>query len=157
MKNIGLSFEIPNKYGTYLSEILEPLPYANFHWLIDDVEIYKILDGELLGGELFRDRDKALSGNELYKIAASCSQYLIFITLRAFHKTENMMPVMSFQEFMMSDCQILLGVYDCSEVMFWCKDSNLISRMCDYIQEKGYKNLQHITEDELIGGKYRIV
>jgi hypothetical protein len=157
MKNMGLSFEIPNKYGTYLFEIIKPLPYAEFQWLIDDDEIYKIINGEFLDEGLFHNTDNVITGNELYKIATSCSQYLIFVTLRAFNKNENIVPVKNYQEFLDSDCQIILGVYDCSYVMLWCKNNSLISMMFNYIQEKGFDNLQYITEDELIEGKYRIV
>lgn len=87
----------------------------------------------------------------------SCSQYLIFVTLRAFNKTENIIPVENYQEFLDSDCQIILGVYDSSHVMLWFKNISLTSMMFNYIQEKGFDNLKYITEDELIKGKYRIV
>ncbi len=157
MKNKGISFEIPNKYGTYLSEILEPLPYAEFQWSIDDDEIYKIKDGEFLSEGLFKDMCNVLSGNELYEIASSCSQYLIFITLRAFNKYGKIVTVNNYQNFLESDCQIILGVYDCSYVMLWCKDSRLVSMLFHYFQEKGFDNLKYITEDELIEGKYRLV
>ncbi len=157
MKNMGLSFKIPNKYGTYLSEILNPLPYAEFQWLIDDDEIYKIINGEFLDEGLFHNTDNVITGNELYKIVTSCSQYLIFVTLRAFNKTENIIPVENYQEFLDSDCQIILGVYDSSHVMLWFKNISLTSMMFNYIQEKGFDNLKYITEDELIKGKYRIV
>jgi len=155
MNYVGLSFEIPNKYGTYLSEILDPLPYTEFLWLIDDDEIYKIVDGKLHEG-LFQNTNNILSGNELYEIANSCSQYMIFITLRAFNINGNIVPVTNYQEFMESDCQLILGVSDCSYVMLWCKDNSLISMMFNDVQEKGFHNLQYITEDELIEGKYRI-
>ncbi len=157
MKNMGLSFKIPNKYGTYLSEILNPLPYAEFQWLIDDDEIYKIINGEFLDEGLFYNTDNVITGNELYKIVTSCSQYLIFVTLRAFNKTENIIPVENYQKFLDSDCQIILGVYDSSHVMLWFKNISLTSMMFNYIQEKGFDNLKYITEDELIKGKYRIV
>ncbi len=157
MKNKGISFEIPNKYGTYLSEILEPLPYAEFQWSIDDDEIYKIKDGEFLSEGLFKDMSNVLSGNELYEIASSCSQYLIFITLRAFNKYGNIVTVNNYQNFLESDCQIILGVYDCSYVMLWCKDSRLVSMLFHYFHEKVFDNLKYITEDELIEGKYRLV
>ncbi|BCK00512.1 DUF2691 family protein [Anaerocolumna chitinilytica] len=157
MKNMGLSFEIPNKYGTYLSEILNPLPYTEFQWLIEDDEIYKIINGEFLDEGLFHNTNNVITGNELYKIATSCSQYLIFVTLRAFNKKENIVPVGNYQEFLDSDCQIILGVYDCSYVMLWFKNTSLTSLMFNYIQKKGFNNLKYITEYELIKGKYRIV
>jgi hypothetical protein len=156
MRKMGLYFEIPNKYGTYLSELLKPLPYVKFKWLIDDDEIYKIIDGEFSNEGLFQNSNNVLTGDELYEIATSCSQYLIFITLRAFLKNGSIVSVTNYQEFLESDCQTILGVYDCSYVMLCCKDNRLISMMFNSVLEKGFDNLQYITEDELIEGKYRI-
>lgn len=157
MKNMGLSFEIPNKYGTYLSEILKPLPYTEFQWLIDDDEIYKIINGEFLDEGLFHNTDNVITGNELYEIATSCTEYLIFLTLRAFNKNATIVPVRNYQEFLNSDCQIVLGINDSSFVMLWFKDNSLVSKMFNYVEEIGFDNLQYITEAELIEGKYRII
>ncbi|HEX3076686.1 MAG TPA: DUF2691 family protein [Lachnospiraceae bacterium] len=154
MNNVGLSFRIPNRYGNFLSDILKPLPYNDFLWLIENNEIYKIIDDEFLNEGLFKNSNNLLPGDELLKLANSCTQYMIFITLKAFTKNGHIISVRSYNEFLYSDCQIILGVYDCSDVMLWFKDRTLASILYNYFQDKAYDNLSYITEADLLEGKY---
>lgn len=48
----GISFEIPNTYGSFLGEILKPIDIPNFDWLIGGEESYFIVD-DTLGDSLF--------------------------------------------------------------------------------------------------------
>ncbi|PTR88695.1 DUF2691 family protein [Bacillus anthracis] len=134
MKNMGVTFEIPNEYGNYLSDILEPLPTNEF---------------------LF-DEDRILSGEKLYESSKNNTYYMIFVTLRGFFKEGIIKAVSKYNEFLESDCKIILAVYDCSYVVFWCKDSQLISNMYMQAISKGYENVKYISEEDLIAHKYYI-
>ncbi|URZ06114.1 DUF2691 family protein [Clostridium felsineum] len=154
MKNMGISFEIPNNYGSYLSDILEPLGYSDYKWLIDDDEIHLMYNNEFTDEFLFND--SILSGEELYSISKNNTYYMVFATLRAFYKESTVKKVLSYNEFLKSDCKIIIGIYDCSEVILLSKDTELIARMYDYTLYKGFKKVEYISEEELIAGKYHI-
>jgi hypothetical protein len=154
MKNMGVSFQIPNEYGNHLSDLLEPLPYSDCQWLIDYDEIHLLYGNEFINKPLF-DSD-LLTGDELYSIAKNNRYYMIFVTLMAFIKRETIHHITNYKEFIDSDCKIFLTVYDCSGVMILSKDSQLISKIFDYALSKGYENVNYISENELIDGIWRL-
>lgn len=156
MKNMGVSFEIPNKHGKYLSDILEPIPFGEYLWLIDNDEIHLLANNEFTHEFLFKEEDIIISGEKLYNTAKTNNYYMIFVTLRAFFNNGDVQPVSSYREFLESDCEIVLAVDDCSYVMFWCKDNQLILNMYNYALSKGYKNIEYISEKDLIEKKYII-
>lgn len=155
MKDVGVLFEIPNEYGNYLSEILEPLPVNLYDWVIANYEIHLVDNGEFSNKFLFNEIGM-ISGEKLYETSKNNTYYMVFVTLKGFLKGGHIKDISNYEEFLESDCQIILGVYDCSQVMFWCKDSNLISNMYAYAQSKGYENVGYINEKEVNEGKYRI-
>lgn len=155
MKNMGVSFKIPNEYGNYLSNILESLPFSDYQWLIDNDEIHLLHDGKFTNEFLFNE-DRILPGEKLYNTSKYNTYYMVFITLRAFSKDGIIKSVLTYKEFLESDCRIILAVDDCSNIMFWCKDSQLISQMHSYALSKGYECVKYISEEELIEGKYYI-
>lgn len=155
MRNMGVMFEIPNEYGNYLFDILEPLPVNCYQWLIDNDEIHLLCDNKFTNEFLFNE-DRIISGEELYKISKDNTYYMVFITLRAFLKDGTIKAVSKYKEFLESDCQITLAVYDCSYVMFWCKDSQLVSDMYMYALSKGYEDVEYISGEDLIANKYYI-
>lgn len=156
MKNMGVSFEIPNKYGKYLSDILEPIPFGEYQWLIDNDEIHLLENNKFTNEFLFKDEDRIISGETLYNNAKSNTYYMVFVTLRAFFKDGTLQEVSTYREFLESDCQIILAVYDGSYVMFWCKDNQLVLNMYSYALSKGYENIKYISEKDLIEKKYLI-
>lgn len=98
MKNIGVIFEIPNEYGNYLYDILEPLPVDCYEWLIDNDEIYLLNDNEFTNEFLF-DEDRILSGEKLYERSKNNTYYMIFVTLRGFFKEGIIKAVSKYNEF----------------------------------------------------------
>lgn len=152
MKNMGISFVIPNKHGNYLSDILEPLPFADYQWLIDDDEIHLLHDNKFTNEFLFNE-DRILPGEKLYSTSKDNTHYMVFVTLRAFSPNSTIKPVSNYKEFLESDCQIVLVVSDCSYVMFWYKDNQLVSHMYNYAISKGYAEVKYISEEDLIEGK----
>lgn len=156
MENVGVKFQIPNEYGSYLYEILKFVPFNSYKWLIDNDEIHLVNDDEFTGEFLFNNDNKILSWEKLCKKSKDNTYYMIFLTLRAFLKDGVIKGVSTYKNFLESDCQIILAVYDCSYVIFWCKDSKLVSSIYEYAVEKHYKNVKYISEDDLLANKYRI-
>lgn len=155
MKNMGVSFKIPNEYGSYLAEILEPIPFGEYQWLIDNDEIHLLKDNKFTNKFLF-NKDKIIHGDKLYNIAKINIYYMVFVTLRAFLKEGTVQAISSYKGFLDSDCQIALVVYDCSYVMFWSKDNQLTLKMYRYALSKGYENIKYISEEDLLKNKYYI-
>ena len=156
MKNMGVSFKIPNEYGKYLSDILEPISFGEYQWLIDNDEIHILDNNEFTNEFLFKKEDRIIQSERLYNIAKINTYYLVFITLRAFFKDGTVQSVRTYKEFLDSDCQIALAVYDCSYVMFWCKSNQMVPKMYNYALSKGYEDVEYIYENDLLKEKYYI-
>ncbi|SHI05946.1 DUF2691 family protein [Clostridium grantii] len=156
MRDMALSFKIPNEYGKYLNDLIEPIPFDKYWWSIDNDEIHLLDNDEFINEFLFKEEERIIQGEKLYNIAKTNTYYLIFVTLRAFSKEETVEAVRTYKQFLESDCQIALGVYDCSYVMFWCKSDQLISKMYSYAVSKGYEDVEYINEEDLLKEIYYI-
>lgn len=156
MKRVGVRFKIPNEYGKFLSDILEVIPNNQFIWLVDSDEIYKIKNNEFTAESLFGDEERVINGDKLVDIASNNAYYLIFLTLRAFIKHGNVERVSKYEQFLSSDCQMILAIYDSSYVMFWCKNDQLVLDMYNNALLKEYEDIKYISEDDLLQGKYYI-
>ncbi len=154
MQDKGVSFQITSEYGNLLSDLLEPLPYNDYKWLIEYDEIYK-LNGEEITDEPLYDKD-IYKGQELYEIANKHSYYMIFISLMAFYEAKEPKPIRNYEDYIDSDCQIFVCVSDCSNVMILCKNNNLVLKMHEYALSKGYEKVSFISEKDLINGHCRL-
>lgn len=94
----GISFEIPNTYGSFLGEILKPIDISNFDWLIGGEESYFIVD-DTLGDSLFPDMVIGMNGEELKKIINNNKYYLIFANLKAYPRGAKIIDVMSSKNY----------------------------------------------------------
>ncbi len=153
---MGICFEIPNGYGHYLSDLLEPLAAQNFMWLLSRDEIHLLEDGEFTNEFLFKAEERIISGDILYSRAKDNTYYMVFATLKAFNEDGAVEDITNYQEFLQSDCQMALCVYDCSGVIFWCRDQQLLAKMYDYTLKMGYENVKYISETELLDNRFRI-
>lgn len=153
MKNGGVSFNIPNAFGKYLVDLLTSVPFSEYKWSIDNDEIHILKNNELTDEGLFDDDLKIMQGEMLYNVVKSNTYYLIFVTLRAFPQNGNVQTFRIYKEFLDSDCQIVITVYDCSYVMYWCKDEKLITEIYKYALSKDYKNVKYISEENLFEEK----
>ena len=123
MSNVGVLFEIPNEYGNYLADLLEPIQFTLYQWEVYYDEIHLIEDNKFTDDSLFNEEAKIMDGQQLYDIAKKNTYYLIFATLIAYVGDENTKFIRYYQDFLDSNCEVVIGISDCSYVMYWTKDS----------------------------------
>ncbi|MFC9709604.1 DUF2691 family protein [Paenibacillus sp. NPDC056933] len=142
----GISFEIPNSYGSFLGEILTPIDVANFNWFIGGEESY-FVDDNHLGESLFPDRVIGMNGEELKKIIENNKYYLIFADLKAYPKGANIIDVTSYEEYVLSNCQLVLLVIDSVHITVYCRDLENIEDLYHHIKKHGFESLEYITDE----------
>lgn len=93
----GISFEIPNKYGSLLGDVLKPIDVTAFSWRIGNGESYIIVNNEL-DKELFPGDKEVIEGVELRNLLEDNKYYVIFADLQAYPKNEfsDIGPMMNF-------------------------------------------------------------
>ncbi|VDN49129.1 conserved protein of unknown function [Petrocella atlantisensis] len=147
MVHNGITFEIPNKPGQFLGDILNLFNPQDYIWDIEYDEIHLQRDNEYTGEFLFTE--EYLSGEDLLNRAMTNTYYMIFITLRAFLNEASRDRYGSYDDFLKSDSQVFLTVYDCSYVMFSFKDGNILQEVYRNAEAKGFDNINLLTEESL--------
>lgn len=141
----GISFEIPNKYGRWLGEILKPIDIAALDWQIGSGELYTVID-EQLDEELFSKERNVIEGAELKNRIEANQYYIISADLQAYPKNE-IIRVETFEEFIESDCQLVLLVVDCIYVTIYCKNQETIELLNKNAITCGFKEIEYITNE----------
>ncbi|MGE7093635.1 DUF2691 family protein [Lysinibacillus sp. NPDC048646] len=141
----GIHFEIPNKYGRQLYDLLGKLPIENWHWRIGGEESYIIEEGTL-GRDLF-PTVCVLDSHAFLKIISEEDYYLIFTDLKAFPSYASVKEVATYQEFLECDCQFVLLLVDSCYVTIYAKQDDVIRQLHKQAHEKNYKNIEYITDD----------
>ncbi|MCO4850684.1 DUF2691 family protein [Bacillus vallismortis] len=141
----GVRFQIPNEYGVYLWRILQPLDISNYMWLTSG-ESYFVIDGELDNEELFYD-DAIVEGTDFANRLETNQHYTIFVELQAFPFGKTVDQVETYEEFVDSDCELVLLLADSSCVEIYCKDRNVIEKLYSNALQDHFEEVQLITEE----------
>lgn len=141
----GISFEIPNKYGNHLMEILECINIKELTWAIGGGESY-FIEHNTLGNPLF-STTPVLNGEALYEQISKKDYYLIFVDLKAFPKEEDVREIATYQQFMDSECKFVLLLVDSSYVMIYSKELLTIEHLFTKAVTAGYTNIEYITDE----------
>lgn len=149
----GIRFDIPNKHGHYLYDLLKPIHLTDYRWHIGAGESYKVVDGEL-DEPLFPSTYQVLDGATFKHLVETDCYYLIFIDLQAFTEV-NQTPIQTFEQFILSDCELVVLVVDCRDVMIYCKNQQMIESLYENAQYFQFEKIDYLTEDN--DGQARLV
>ncbi|ARK30222.1 DUF2691 family protein [Halalkalibacter krulwichiae] len=141
----GISFEIPNEYGTFLGEVLKPIDTTVFSWRIGNGESYIVVDDEL-DEELFSEDKKAIEGAELKKLLENNKYYIIFADLQAYPKDE-FSDIETYEDFIKSQCELVLLVVDSCYVTIYCKNKETIELLYKNATQCGFEDVEYITDE----------
>jgi hypothetical protein len=141
----GISLEIPNEYGNFLGEVLKPIEITEYIWLSGGEESYFVED-DGLGELLFTGERNWMDGLLIKELLEDNKYYLIFADLKAYTKEKKQEDIETYEDFLNSDCELVLLVVDSVYVTIYCKDSEKLERLYENAKIKGFDNLQYITE-----------
>lgn len=136
----GISFLKENGRGR-LCEIFDGIDVTDFNWYYVDDESEVWTDKE---NEEYFDK-KYYNGKEFSRCIDK-NGYVIFLKLQAYlgdAKTEN---ITSYEEYVKSNCQIIVLIYDCEYVEIYCKDTELIKAVFEQAQRMNYRDVELITD-----------
>lgn len=141
----GLTFEIPNKYGTYLLDVLSSIHGQQYVWQTGGEEAYYIENGEL-GTPLF-PKAQIFEGEAFYHRIAQAPQYVIFADLKAFPSEADVVDILTYTDFLNSRCEMAFLLVDCSYVTIYAKNPHMIQRLHAHATASHYENIAYITEE----------
>jgi len=140
----GISFELPNDYGSFLKDILQPINVQAFNWHIDNVEAFASRNGSHMN-ELFPLNREQLTGSELKEVIETEQAYVIFAELRAFQGPVTSYPE-TYEEFAESDCQLVLLIVDTIYTTIYCKDQQMLHALYENARSFGFHDLEYLNE-----------
>lgn len=140
--NSGIYFEIPQMVTNTLWSFLRNIQIENYNWynINNQSEIYN----EKSDGEFFCK--KHYSGTEFFNLI-QLNHHIIFLKLQAYLIDNRFKNIDSYEEFINSDCQIIILVYDCKYVEIYSKQELELYEIYQSAQENNYKNISYITEN----------
>ncbi|MGE7613306.1 DUF2691 family protein [Paenibacillus sp. NPDC101420] len=144
--NRGVQFEIPNEWGSHLGEVLEPFNISQFDWYIGGEEAYQDT-GEGKIEPMFHGEIYGMKGQDLSETLKSRVYYIIFANFKAYLKGEIIKDVLTYEEFLNSQCQLVLLLVDSLYVTIYCKDEKIINDLYLNGVRKGYENVEYITDE----------
>ncbi|MCA1032879.1 DUF2691 family protein [Bacillus timonensis] len=142
----GISFEIPNKYGTYLADMLKPIDITTFNWLNQNEEAYIITDGQF-DKALFSEVENDMDGSLLDKRIKDNQYYVIFADLKAFPKGKEVNNIKTYEDFLDSNCELVLLVVDSVYSTIYCKDKEKLKLLYKNAIECSFEDVQYITDE----------
>lgn len=135
---IGIRFEIPNEWNNYLSLIFKDVNDKTFNWLISDEEIYLADYSDLFKESIYKnDTFKEVITNDKY--------YLISGNILAF-KSTNYKDINTYEDFLNSDCEILMVVVDSYYVDVYVKNDKILEQIRNNVINSKFKNIEYIIK-----------
>jgi hypothetical protein len=144
--NRGVSFQIPNQYGSCLAEILAPVDCSKYNWKLEcSTEIWKKEQGQQ-DKDLF-DNANIMDGVIFENLIKNNIYYVIFATLKAFPNETQVSKFDTYEGFIQSDCVLCLLIADCSYVEMYCKDTLLLNKLYANGKISGFEQIEYIDDE----------
>ena len=136
----GVSFEIYSECNKALSKVLSGIDVGKYNWYIDQDQT----EGWILNTNTDFFEYSFYTGELLNKIIQK-PHYITFAKMMAYPGKNFDGEIQSFEDFMNSNCIILVLIYDCEYVEIYSKDKKVIEyyknsgnvffSKCDYITD----------------------
>lgn len=139
----GVSFEInQSKNGKILSQILQTIDVKTYTWynVIEQSEVWANFQGE----DILLEEN--YNGDDFVKIINS-EHYIIFLKLQAYFERLNCHNICTYEEFVKDDCQLLILISDSEYVEIYTKTLEIADCICNTAKQKGFANVEYITDD----------
>lgn len=120
---IGLSILLPNVASNYLIQILENVDVDLYEWNVSYDEVLYMEDDKE-ENSLFKE--KIISGDEFKKCISRKEYYLVFIDVKGFPINSTISNVISYDDYLRSECEIVLLCADSRFVDIFSKKKDIL-------------------------------
>lgn len=139
---VGWSFQIPNEYNHFLALILEGIPIENYYWKLNEDDIYITLN---FTPQCLFHSDK-IDGKQFKEKICLPSYYVCFAKLQAFSSDVHVHELFSFEEYVKSDCELIILVTDGEFVEIYSKDKGNLDKIRKNVLKNKFSSLRPILQ-----------
>jgi len=143
---IGIKFQIPNKWGNLIEDILCGIELTEYIWKISEDEVY-IEDNTENYGFLFPQNEDIFRGEEFIKIISFPSYYTVSANIQAYINKDNIFDIKTYYDFKESNCQIIILIVDNIFVSIYVKTNKILERIKANALLKKYEQIEYIMYD----------
>lgn len=141
----GIFLLAPNGYGKILANILDGIPINSFFWKVEHVEAYSG-NADMHSDNRF---DTApMTGNDFFNTINEDPNYLLmFGEFSAFYKESDIVEIKTYDDFIESNCQLLILVADTTFFEIYAKDLATIEKIKQNAEKLDYEKVEYITDE----------
>ena len=136
----GISFVIQNSRNI-LKEIFEEIDIKKYYWY--NVEDQSEVWSKVQENEDFRR--KCFNGDNFYELIQN-DCYVIFLKVQMYLENVNYCNVNTYEEFLNSDCEMIVLIYDSAFVEIYTKKEDMADIFYRIAKKHNYKNVDYITD-----------
>lgn len=144
--NIGIKFKIPNEWGRLIKDILYEIECEEYIWKIDEDEVY-LEDTTKNDGFLFPQEKKVFNNTEFMEIISKPSYYTVFVNIQTYFKQGLLCDMQTYDDFLKSDCEIILLITDNIFVNIYAKTESIIEKIKANAINNNYTQIKYITDE----------
>ena len=135
----GISFQISNSDQNILWTILEGVECEKLWWHISEDEIYN-----KMGESIFKN--EYING-ENFRCIIHENHSIIFANLKAYLPNSIPHDIQNYEEFIKSECQLILLCADGFYYEIYAKDNSIIGIINDNAIKNMFSNIENITDE----------
>lgn len=142
---VGIKFKVPIGYHNHLSKIFYSIDVMNYDWDIITDDIFDPKRADNLSGIFCAD---TVDGKCFLDKISKDSYQLIFVDIKAYPVGSEHKEMQTYEEYMNSDCQIVLLCIDSAYIDFFCKDESILEVVYKNCLSNDYENIKVLSELE---------
>lgn len=134
-----IEFKIPNEYNKYLFKIFENINLSDYIFYIPENELIDKNSKYIFEKEIY-------DYNEIKQIISSNNYYLIFLKLQIYKENIKYKIINNYDDFINSDCELIIFINDCQYAQIYCKDSELFKQIYDNLKNNKFSDINIIEK-----------
>ena len=139
---IGLQFKVKNEYNNFLLKILASVNVEQYDW--------DIITDDIIDANNPKDNDgifnaATIDGQHFLHSILKESYYLIFVDLKSFPVGSKHAQIRVFEDFVNSECQIILLCVDSIFIELYCKDQQILETIYKNCLKYGFEDVEFIS------------
>ena len=149
---IGIDIKIPNQYGNYLYAIFKGIDLLNFEWEINTDDSIFIENDEIKEG-IFNNAN-VLNGQEFLKCISRNSYFVIFTDIKAYPLGSNRLEINTFEDFLASNCRIILLCNDSMFIEFYSKNQGVLEKVYNNCIANAFNKVEYKYSEDVLGRSF---
>lgn len=138
---LGIKFKIPNTYDIILYKILKNINSEDSMWMVPTEEVFCKDGSFLFQYDIYIDR-------KFRNMIKTIQHYPIFLNLQLYQSQFRHSSIHNYQEFLDSDCQLILFITDNIFVDVYSKNEHYLEIIEKAIEENNFLDKQYIMDKE---------